>query len=95
MKTREEAMELKRKWLNDPCWDIEKTDGFEDWYTYLYGFRMEQEEKWKAERDAQPINMAKSLIYSDYTGSLVYAVIAIAEELIKLNKLIEEYVDRH
>ena len=99
MKTKEEVEELKRNWMNDPCWDIENTQGFTEWYEDLYAFRMEKEyewkTKWKEELDSRPINLAKHLIETDYTGSLVYAVIAIAEELVKLNKSIEEFINRH
>lgn len=28
-RTTEELEELKRQWRNDPCWDIEDSDGFE------------------------------------------------------------------
>ena len=29
VKTREEIEMLKKSWHSDPCWDIEKTEGFE------------------------------------------------------------------
>ena len=33
--TASEVYELKQAWLNDPCWDIEKTEGFELYHDEL------------------------------------------------------------
>jgi len=46
-KTQEAIDNLKRSWKNDPCWDIETTDGFEEQYDELLAYRLEQEEIWK------------------------------------------------
>lgn len=46
-KTREEVEQLKRDWIADPCWDIEDTDGFEDFRSELYEFRNKTETEWK------------------------------------------------
>jgi hypothetical protein len=35
--------ELKSNWKADPCWDIETTEGFEDYRQELYIFRLETE----------------------------------------------------
>lgn len=48
-KTIEEIEKLKKNWASDPCWDIEDTEGFEDYYDELLAYRKEQEEKWKTE----------------------------------------------
>jgi len=95
MKTREEVQALKSNWMSDPNWDIEDTEGFEEWYADLRAFRMEKELEWKTKRDALPINRAKFWVSSDDITATAYALIAIHEELVKLNKSIEEYVDRH
>lgn len=34
---------LKSNWLNDPCWDIETTEGYEEYRQELYVFRLETE----------------------------------------------------
>lgn len=47
MKTREEVQWLKAQWLEDPCWDIEETEGYADYYDELSAFRQRQESKWK------------------------------------------------
>lgn len=41
---------LKKDWLEDPCWDIEDTDGFEDFRDELRNFRLETQAKWDTER---------------------------------------------
>lgn len=51
MKLSKDIEDLKKNWLNDPIWDIEKTKGFEDHAEELLAFRKEQEAKWEAERE--------------------------------------------
>lgn len=48
-KTRNEVEQLKRDWVADPCWDIEDTDGFDDFRTELYEFRQKMETEWNLE----------------------------------------------
>lgn len=51
MKTREEVEALKKEWLEDDSWDIEDTEGFEEYRDELYILRLETELKWyKKER---------------------------------------------
>ena len=47
MKTQEEIQELKQDWFNDPCWDIEDTEGFEDHREQLKEYRLQCENKWR------------------------------------------------
>lgn len=44
---------LKENWMDDACWDIEETEGFEKYKKELKIFRLEQEKKWEAERRKQ------------------------------------------
>jgi len=48
MKTQAELKSLKDNWLHDPCWDIEDTEGFEEYKEELKKFRLNQEREWKA-----------------------------------------------
>jgi len=41
MAAREEIEKLKKSWLEDPCWDIECTEGFEEHEQELLAFRLE------------------------------------------------------
>lgn len=45
MKTSEEIENLKTQWKQDPCWDIEDTEGFEDHKDELIAFRVKHEEE--------------------------------------------------
>jgi hypothetical protein len=45
MKTREEVEDLKDNWLLDPIYDLEETEGFEDYRDELLAYRIDIEEK--------------------------------------------------
>ena len=45
MKTIEEVEKLKREWSADPIWDIEETEGFEDYKKDLKIYRLDVENK--------------------------------------------------
>jgi hypothetical protein len=49
-KTSEEVQQLKRDWEADPCWDIETTEGFEDYHKELEIYRRGIEAEWKENR---------------------------------------------
>jgi len=46
---KDEIQALKNEWENDPCWDIETTEGFEDYREELLAYRLKCEAKWDAE----------------------------------------------
>lgn len=56
-KTRQEVEALKRSWVKDPCWDIEDSAGFEEYYEELKAWRKkyecEQETAMDAKREAR------------------------------------------
>ncbi|MFA5298883.1 MAG: hypothetical protein WC389_11815 [Lutibacter sp.] len=51
MKTREEVEKLKQNWLNDTCWDIYGTEGFEDYKDELRIYQKNCEDRWKAAKE--------------------------------------------
>lgn len=53
MKTRAEVEALKRKWIADPCWDIEGTEGFDEYRAELRDFRLRQEDAWAKREQAR------------------------------------------
>lgn len=59
MKSPQELSDLKGQWLNDPCWDIEATEGFEAHRAELLAFREQQEVKWTNEIESRA--QAKSI----------------------------------
>lgn len=44
-KTVEEVDALKLNWIKDPCWDIEETEGFEEYREELLAFRQKIEKE--------------------------------------------------
>lgn len=50
MKSREEVERLKQNWHEDSCWDIEKTEGFEDYRDELLAYRKQSEAEWEVAR---------------------------------------------
>lgn len=61
MKTRDDIGRLKRAWHSDPCWDIEKTPGFEDHRLELREYRLEYEERRRQETEQEELSIAYSL----------------------------------
>lgn len=50
-RTRDEVEKLKQDWEDDPCWDLELTEGFEDYKEELLEFRTETEAMWTEEHN--------------------------------------------
>lgn len=50
VKTKMQIEELKKDWENDPCWDIEDTEGFDAYYDELKVYRLETEARWEQQQ---------------------------------------------
>lgn len=61
VKSRQEVESLKANWLSDPCWDIEQTEGFEEYCDELKEYRLDMEAKWKAQEYNRLFNRARDL----------------------------------
>lgn len=67
-----EVEKLKQDWIRDPCWDIEDSQGFEEYYEELLLFRRAQEALWQArlneqyQRKAQEIGCPGNLTLAAY-----------------------------
>lgn len=48
-------------WKQDPCWDIEDTEGFEAHYDELKAFSLEMRAIWKREYDQREAKERKAL----------------------------------
>lgn len=59
MATQEEIEKLKKSWLNDPCWDIEDTDGFEEHHDELLLFRQERDAEYEKREEARIARRAR------------------------------------
>jgi hypothetical protein len=60
-KTPEEISALKHNWFGDPIWDIELTEGFEDYKDELLKYRLECEEKWEQAQEKKLVEKADTL----------------------------------
>lgn len=60
-KTREEVAKLKEDWLKDAGWDIEETEGFEEYYDELKEYREVCEAGWKIAREAEEAEKKRRL----------------------------------
>ncbi len=65
MKTLAEVEALKREWAADPIWDIEDTEGFEEYRDELLTFRQQKEKEWEEERRKEIIEYAKKIGLED------------------------------
>ena len=61
-KTRAEIDELILSWREDPAWELEETEGFEEHRTELLGVRRQLEAEWKARADKEHAAAVAELI---------------------------------
>lgn len=93
-KTREQVQQLKEQWLEDPCWDIEETPGFEEYRDELLTFSQDQRDKWKIQEVASIYFKARE-IGADQLGSfddnirLVQYLSTLEDAIEKLNWQVE------
>ena len=59
--TYENVEKLKQQWLEDPCWDIEDSEGFEAYRDELLEFRLEQEKRWNIAEQQRIIALSLDL----------------------------------
>ncbi|NJO81638.1 MAG: hypothetical protein HC828_01960 [Blastochloris sp.] len=60
-RTEAEIEALKANWRNDPCWDLETTEGFEAHVDTLRAYRLQDEAAWKAANEARLAARAEEL----------------------------------
>lgn len=61
MKTQSELDDLIRQWKTDPCWDIEDTEGYEEYRDYLLSVRLEYERQYQENEKARLKSIANTL----------------------------------
>jgi hypothetical protein len=59
--SRADVERLKTDWFNDPCWDIEDTEGFENYYIELKAYRLGVEASYDRQWKQEIENKAKQL----------------------------------
>ena len=94
MKTDAESEALKENWNNDPCWDLEETEGFEEHSADLLLHKVKMRSFWSAEkikreqeRNAQIKEVALSLGIPDNT--------ALASRVMWLDDKVEELENKN
>jgi len=61
MATREDVEHLKCDWASDGTWDLETTEGFEEYREELLVFRLQTEAEWRQRRQAALERKAEEL----------------------------------
>lgn len=84
MRTQEEINNLKDNWLDDPCWDIEDTEGFED--------HKEELRAWRERIGAK--NAEENRIRIQNKANRLQCSFALAEYVDKLECQIDNLLDR-
>ncbi len=80
MKTREEVEALKKEWEHDPCWDIEGTEGFEEYYSELLEYRINFWKSPETYTEPEPVNYKevvllwfKRIALTSFLGYILWA----------------------
>jgi ribosomal protein L7/L12 len=87
VKTREEVEALKKNWLEDPCWDIEDTEGFEEFREELKHFsdliKQEQDKMYalKLQKKAEELGITEHKKLVDYILGLEYRLEKLENEI--------------
>lgn len=90
--TRADIDELKKQWLYDPIWDIEETEGFEDFRDELLAWRLDLKNKREAERlkinqdRAEKIGIPGNVEHLKYLESLEFRIERLEENFEKLKQ---------
>lgn len=80
--TREDVEKLKYSWFHDPCWDIEDTEGFEDYKEELKEYHLECKKFWDEKEAATPwIEKQKRRIEQATTYENDRAIVALLSEI--------------
>jgi hypothetical protein len=87
MKTWNDVVELQLAWKIHPDWDIENTKGFEDWRSYLHGFRRACEQDWGLEQERK---IAEKAIALDCSQSLAEYILNLEDKLARLEARLDK-----
>ena len=90
-KTPEEIANLKRVWQIDPCWDLEETEGFEDYKDELKRYREHCELNWeririqKLQKKADELGVSGNLNLARHVISLEERIDRLEQKILKLS----------
>lgn len=86
----QEIFVLKGQWEDDPCWDIEDTEGFEAHREELLSYRKEREARWeqaykaRLEKRAESLGCPGNLDLAEYVEHLESRIKRITDRLEKI-----------
>ncbi|MDP9474927.1 MAG: hypothetical protein M3R38_04430 [Actinomycetota bacterium] len=89
-RTPEEIRELKINWREDPCWDIETTEGFEAHHEELLAYRLEidreaeERRQLELEETAERLGVPGNLKLARYVELLEYTLDQLGERVDRL-----------
>lgn len=92
-KTTQEIEDLKAQWIKDPIWDIEDTEGFEDYRNDLLNFSAEWKEKCDMQFKALVLKTRKETIAPHMStrlylaGMILQGIMASSEKISIANGL--------
>lgn len=92
-KTRKDVENLKNNWCDDPCWDIETTEGFEEYKEELLEFSIEQKKRWEKaskNRRQKQDEMARSLGLEGLYQLILEQQVLFDKQIDSLHELIEK-----
>ncbi len=87
--TRHQIEDLKRSWTDDPCWDLEETEGFEAHREELLEHSLKMSAHWHAERCAK-LSAKAVEIGCPGNVALAQAVLQLEQRLAELEAKLEE-----
>ncbi|NPA64479.1 MAG: hypothetical protein GXO16_05850 [Epsilonproteobacteria bacterium] len=94
MKTRRDVERLKSEWECDPIWDLEDTEGFEEYREELLAFRLQKEKEWRKERErrflryAKDLGLSKNLELARYLEALERKIETLEEKVLELTETV-------
>ena len=92
IKSKEEIRKLKHNWECDPCWDIEDTEGFEEYKDELRAFRLKKEKEWedqwrkKMQTKAKKMGIPGNLKLANYIDGLEYKISKLQDEIAEMGE---------
>jgi hypothetical protein len=89
-RTREEIDDLKRGWKEDPCWDIEHTEGFEAHVAELRTFRQACDAESSARYEKKIAQFGETNLGVKDNPALVKYIISLQDRIAKLEDKIEQ-----
>jgi polyhydroxyalkanoate synthesis regulator phasin len=87
--TRENVDRLKQQWLEDGCWDLEETEGFEEFHDELRAFR----QKVNSQRQRARIERLEEIADNVGLPNNLHMAEFVEELLSRLDKLEEQVAD--